>query len=88
MTSIIIPIDLRARSNRSILNTLNVLSTLIVLKADKPLPPEPIKVISISSKDKQTTPPSSQFHLFSMYFFGPTASNLSDISAINMYVKI
>ena len=54
MTSIIIPIDLRARSNRSILNTLNVLSTLIVLKADKPLPPEPIKVINISSKDKQT----------------------------------
>ena len=87
MTAKMTYIDFNALNSLATLNTLNVLNTLIVLKADR-LPPEPpTAVITNSTTDIETTPPSSQFILSNMYFRGPTATIFEAISTIKIQVN-
>jgi len=61
MTPMMVCIDCRALSRRAIRNTLNVLSILTVLKAERLSPsPYPLRMASetISKTESMTTPPS------------------------------
>lgn len=81
MTLRIICIDDKARRSLAILNTLNVLNSLIVLKADKLTPyPDYICWYMISKIESSTTLPSSQFILSPTYLEIPRASILVPIS--------
>jgi len=72
--------DWRALSNLATLNTLKVLSILIVLKADKLAEPEDNAWKTISKMESQTTPPSRIFIVSAKYLPRPIAYHLMNIS--------
>ena len=71
--------DWRALSNLATLNTLKVLSILIVLKADKLAEPCDNAWKTISKIESQTTPPSRIFIVSEKYLPIPTAYHLMNI---------
>ena len=80
--------DFKALKSLATLRTLNVLNTLTVRKADRSPPPPDTAVISNSTIEIETTPPSSQFILSARYFFGPTAKTFEVSSPMKIQVKI
>jgi len=84
MTPMITCIEWRARNNRATRNTLNVLKILIVLKADKDVPPE---LILISTIERSTTTPSIRFIRSAQYLLIPMARSFIDISTIKIQVN-
>merc|ERR1712166_1078661 len=87
-TVIMVFIDSRALSRRATLSTRKVLKILIVLKAERPPPPELKKAIEYSTRDKSTTLPSRIFIGSDTYFLNPIASRLQASSQMKVLVNI